>query len=66
MYKQMLEKLIKHKNETGQSWSEISRKIGISYSLVTKLACGDKDNPTARTMEAINDYLKSVESTEAA
>lgn len=66
MFEILMERLKEHKSKNGLSWGEVAGEIGISYSLVTKLAVGEKDNPTARTMQAIEDYLKRVEEAEAA
>lgn len=66
MYKQILEKLKAHKAANRLTWKEISEDSGISYSMLTKLACGERDNPTAKIVDLMIKYLEAVEEPEAA
>jgi transcriptional regulator with XRE-family HTH domain len=61
MYKQIIKRLIAHKKSKQITWREVAERTGLTYSHITKLACGEKSNPTAKTMQAIEDYLNSEE-----
>lgn len=58
MYKELINRLIEHKRKNGLSWIVLAEKTGVSYSLLTKMAVGIKDNPTAKTMQMIDEYLQ--------
>ena len=61
MIEQLINRLKAHKAASGLTWREIADESGLSYSILTKLSCGERDNPTGRVMERINDYLNTVE-----
>lgn len=65
MYEQLVKRLKQHKANTGLTWEMIAEEIGVSFSLILKLANGQRRNPTLSTCDKIDTYLRKHENTAA-
>jgi hypothetical protein len=59
-YDEVRERLLKYKKDTNRSLVLVGEESGIAYQTIYQISRGGNNNPSVRTVEKLDAYLKSL------